>query len=454
MGQLPDKPSGSWVKRLRTEVSGWKEEGLISSGQAEEILLRYKSSEEEHGGRLVTVLAVIGALLLGTGVILFFAANWQAIPKWVKVSVIMGSIITAYGVGYYLSFEKGSYPRVGRSLLFLGSILYGAGIWLVAQIFHISSHFPNGFLFWALGIIPIIVVCGSLSILLEASILIIIWTFMEQSGFLNTNWLFLPLGSAVLYLGYRLKSPLAVGLTLPGFAVWLAASAAISLKGGEIRTFLFTVLLMLPLGMAVYAAGCYQSQVERFMSMKTPYKIVGLLLAFGALFLASFRFIVHESMYRQSEFTFSLFYIISFILMAGLAVLLAGLTISKIRSNQGGVTEAIFQVIMIAVAAAVTISLTVLGEAVFVVITNIVLFSAIIAVIVIGYRSREPVLVNVGLVFFVLDVIARYFDFFWDMLDKSVFFMIGGVLLILGGTILERNRRKVLQEMKVNDYAA
>lgn len=30
-------------------------------------------------------------------------------------------------------------------------MLFGAGIWLVAQIYHIEEHYPNGFLIWGLG---------------------------------------------------------------------------------------------------------------------------------------------------------------------------------------------------------------------------------------------------------------------------------------------------------------
>ena len=33
----------------------------------------------------------------------------------------------------------------------LGTLFFGAGIWLVAQIYHIDEHFPNGFLIWGLG---------------------------------------------------------------------------------------------------------------------------------------------------------------------------------------------------------------------------------------------------------------------------------------------------------------
>jgi len=85
---------------------------------------------------------------------------------------------------------------------------------------------------------------------------------------------------------------------------------------------------------------------------------------------------------------------------------------------------------------------------------NLLLFCSIVAVVVLGYSGAESVLINTALVFFVLDVIARYFDFFWDMLPKSVFFMAGGLLLLAGGSLLERSRRRMMQEMKVRTHAS
>jgi len=35
--------------------------------------------------------------------------------------------------------------------LLLGVILFGSNIMLIAQIYHIDSHFPNGVLMWSLG---------------------------------------------------------------------------------------------------------------------------------------------------------------------------------------------------------------------------------------------------------------------------------------------------------------
>ena len=68
--------------------------------------------------------------------------------------------------------------------------------------------------------------------------------------------------------------------------------------------------------------------------------------------------------------------------------------------------------------------------------------------LLLGYKNGDTLLINISLLFFVIDVISRYFDFFWKLMPRSVFFMIGGVLLLAGGTFLERSRRKLLMEAR------
>ncbi len=75
---------------------------------------------------------------------------------------------------------------------------------------------------------------------------------------------------------------------------------------------------------------------------------------------------------------------------------------------------------------------------------NLVYAAGIVGVIILGYVRRNSTYINIGLLFFVLDVIARYFDVFWKLLPRSVFFIVGGLILLSGGVFLEKKRRKVL----------
>jgi uncharacterized membrane protein len=58
-------------------------------------------------------------------------------------------------------------------------------------------------------------------------------------------------------------------------------------------------------------------------------------------------------------------------------------------------------------------------------------------------HGNDRVLVNMAFLFFGLGLLSRYFDTFWTLLDRSYFFMAGGLLLIGGGYLLEKQRRKL-----------
>jgi uncharacterized membrane protein len=48
-------------------------------------------------------------------------------------------------------------------------------------------------------------------------------------------------------------------------------------------------------------------------------------------------------------------------------------------------------------------------------------------------------------------VAARYVDFFWKLLPRSLFFIAGGCILLAGGVFLERKRRSVLESFQVGE---
>ena len=85
------------------------------------------------------------------------------------------------------------------------------------------------------------------------------------------------------------------------------------------------------------------------------------------------------------------------------------------------------------------------------VIFNIILFLEILGAITIGYFSRGIYLVNLGIVFFAIHVLTLYFSTFWRLLPRSLFFMLGGLLLLLGGVFLERKRRDLIAKIKAKE---
>lgn len=81
---------------------------------------------------------------------------------------------------------------------------------------------------------------------------------------------------------------------------------------------------------------------------------------------------------------------------------------------------------------------------VFATILNILLFIFLLLVILLGYRKKEDRYINLGILFLFIFVVVKYFDWFFDFLDKSIFFVSAGILMLAVGWFLERGRRAMI----------
>jgi uncharacterized membrane protein len=82
------------------------------------------------------------------------------------------------------------------------------------------------------------------------------------------------------------------------------------------------------------------------------------------------------------------------------------------------------------------------------VIFNLLLF--IIAATYIYYSTviQSKLLLNAAVAAFVIHIITRYFDLFWDMFSGALLFIITGFIGLFGGYILERKRKDLAMQME------
>ncbi len=78
-------------------------------------------------------------------------------------------------------------------------------------------------------------------------------------------------------------------------------------------------------------------------------------------------------------------------------------------------------------------------------------FMAICSIVGLGWTGARnlpsPGTVNTAIVFAVFYIICRYFDFFFSMMDRPLFFIVGGIVLMTIGAVAERGRRHLLGSM-------
>ena len=227
---MENNPPGDKIKLLiyraewlKQQLKLWSDRGLISQEQKQNIESLYEwppekaakesAKKEKHSIRLITVLQVIGALLIGIGVISLVAFNWAKLPNSSKLFIIITAILSAHSAGFFYLTKRTCYQKAGYSLVFLGNLFYGAGIWLIAQMYHIHHSFPTGVFLWALGIIPVLYVIKSQLNYFLALFLFILWTAGETIGFQKPHLHFLLILAGLLWpLAYYLN-------TKPGLAL-------------------------------------------------------------------------------------------------------------------------------------------------------------------------------------------------------------------------------------------
>ena len=111
-----------------------------------------EQQKEDTSKKTIRIILTIGVVLVGAGIFSFIAANWIEMTKPIKIGIILISMMASYGAGWYVK-EKLNLQKTGEAFILLGSIIYGAGIFLVAQMFNIRSNWPDGFILWMMGTI-------------------------------------------------------------------------------------------------------------------------------------------------------------------------------------------------------------------------------------------------------------------------------------------------------------
>jgi len=146
----------SLLNQGKTKEEIYKE--LLNQGWSVETIqdafnqITAKKEKEDIQKKAIRVIVTIGAILIGVGIFSFIAANWQEMTKLTKVLIIITAMMSSYIGGWFLR-EKRYYEKTGEALLLLGAIIYGAGVFLIAQIFHIRGNWPDGFILWMMGTI-------------------------------------------------------------------------------------------------------------------------------------------------------------------------------------------------------------------------------------------------------------------------------------------------------------
>ncbi len=404
-----------FVSRLLDEARQWEADGIINAEQAEAIRNRYASDSPEDGGsaignRVVTVIAIMGAALIGLGIIAFIAANWTEIPKLAKLAMMVVGTPAIYIIGWFVGYRFG-YPRIGTAILLLGAIAFGASIHLVAQTYHVEVNHPTLVPMWFLGVIPLAYITRS-RVLFGLSIIL----FLAAAGFRTQEWVH-DLEDVVL------------SLLVPSFLI---------------------------LGAFLFAAGRAHARFDAIERFAWLLEIAGLLVVSAAIYIFGFNEAWEEidrSEYIVSDASVEYWLVVAILGLAGAGLI--GVSVwrrSRSGSNLSWWESGAFAAMGL-IAGAMWLGLAFGGEWLWWVF-NLVMLAGVLAMIAAGYRWNRAYLINLAVPIFAITLFTRYFEFGLGLLGQSVAFIVAGVILLAGGFGMEYLRRRLVRRIRESEAAS
>ena len=165
----------AYRQRLAADLARWQTDGVITPATGDAI--RATLPPAPKGVNIPTVIGILGGLLIAAAFLAFVAANWTEIARPARFAILLAGIAGAYAAGLW--FDRSNRPYLADISVTVGSIVFGASIALVGQMYHLSEDFAGGMMLWSAGALIAAVLTGSRGALAVALVAGCLWSGMR-----------------------------------------------------------------------------------------------------------------------------------------------------------------------------------------------------------------------------------------------------------------------------------
>ncbi|UJH68803.1 DUF2157 domain-containing protein [Allomuricauda sp. SCSIO 65647] len=413
---------------------------VITQETANRIQDYYKNKSSSSTNRLFIVFGILGAILVGLGIILIIAHNWDELSRSTKtlfafLPLLIGQILC----GFVLLKKQHSvaWRESGTVFLFFS---IGACISLISQIYNIPGNLSSFLLTWMLLCLPLIYVMKSSisSLLYLIGITYYVaetnyWSYPSNESYLY--WLLLLMALPHYYFLYK-KKPESNFMVFHNWIIPLSLVISLGTVAKNTNELMFIAYFNL-FGL-LYLIGNLEFFTQQ-KSRNNGYRLLGSLGTIVLLLILSFDWFWEDL--RRADFQFDEIISAPEFLASAITLILAGVLFYLQHKN-----KALRDVKPIAPIFILFIATFILGltSPYSVVLINIYVLAIGILTIRDGAKQDHLGILNYGLLIITVLVICRFFD-------TDLSFVIRGILFVSVGAGFFAANYWMLKKRKVNE---
>lgn len=418
------------IRWLLSELATLVAQGILSADTAERLRQHYRCGETGRSSALVA-FSILGALLVGAGIITLLAYNWTGLSRAVRTVISFTPLLAGQIAALWVirNDKASTSSREGAGTFLMLAV--GACVALISQTYHMSGDFETFMLTWMLLSLPIVY-------LLRASLPAILylagivgWSAGQMHDPDSSRlWIWALVALAIPHIaavvhndryGQRASLLLWACVVTMGVSIWITVKPACGGSTmGLVGASYFSILYLA--GSLWFADGPALLQ-RPFYSVGTAGTVV-----------LSFSLTIHELWRHMGWEGFGHF------LSAGLfAAVLALLGLCIFRRLFSRLYFGALPVLML-------LGMWVTGESrrawMMTGLFNLYVFALGLTGLIIGVRERRIGKINGGMLILAVLIVARFFDINIGFVAKGVVFIALGVALLVANIFMSRWMRR------------
>lgn len=422
------------------------EAGILTPDTARNISVWYEQKKQPGSNRFVLVLGIFGSLLVGLGLILLVAHNWDQFSRLIKTLFSFLPLLLAQLICLFVLLRKRDNSVWSESSAIFLFFAIAASIALVSQVYHVNGSLSSFLLSWLLLSFPIIYIMASSGVsLLYIGVSTWYGVEMGYSDLFNSNhtegpYLYLILMALAIPHYYFLwkNSKQRNFFTMHN---WVIAVSLVIMLGAFIGDgypypewafvgYLSLFSIFYGIGRSVY--------FDRSKTMANPFLLLGIAGTMVILMIWSFREMAQQFMVDHSNKTTFFTWLFSYIIIALLIVNCLQIMLvqkRKVLINFSPVELSPF---------ILTFSILLFGH--FPEVTGFIINGWILLIglyyVRRGSRINHLGILNFGLLIILTLAMIRFFDDSIPFIWRGLFFLVTGASFFIANYWMIRKRKQ------------